>query len=35
MYLYLTVGPELVNSSLSCVFLLVASCWILWWLADL
>jgi len=33
LYLYLTVASELVNSSLSCVFLLVAS-WILWWLAD-
>ena len=34
LYLYLTVAPELVNSSLSSVFLLVASCWLLWWLAD-
>jgi len=33
LYLYLTVAPELVNS-LSCAFLLVASYWILWWLAD-
>ena len=34
LYLYLTVSPELVNSSLSYVFLLVASCWIFRWLAD-
>ena len=34
LYLYSTVAPELVNSSLSCVFLLVTSCWILRWLAD-
>jgi len=34
LYLCLTVAPELVISSLSCVFLLVASYWILRWLAD-